>query len=258
MKAYVESRGGTVPAGLILEVPQAISTDGRYIVGHGVGNAWRITISSDCDFDTNGVCDIVDLDDLVTEIAATSHDPLFDLTGDGLVDLADRDAWLIQAGAENLPSGNAYLVGDADLNGNVDGSDFNLWNAHKFDHTAKWSQGDFNADGNTDGSDFGLWNAHKFSSSLAITAVPEPAGRDDGHRLGRVTFLGLATDVVWELSSPAAGQRPGNLPSPAHRAGNPGPHEKLRGLGTSADPLPRVAQHEARVTYVPGRPNAHK
>ena len=175
LKAYVEAHGGTVPAGVILEVPQAISTDGRYIVGHGFGSgAWRITISSDCDFDTNGVCDIADLDDLVTEIAAMSHDPTFDLTDDGFVDLADRDAWLAQAGAENLPSGNAYLIGDADLNGNVDGSDFNLWNSHKFTSTAKWSQGDFNADGITDGSDFGLWNVNKFTSAAAVTAVPEP------------------------------------------------------------------------------------
>ena len=175
LRAYVESNGGTVPAGLILEVPQAISTDGRYIVGHGFGSgAWRITISSDCDFDANGLCDIVDLDDLVTEIVSGSHDPTFDLTDDGLVDLADRDAWLTQAGAENLPSGNAYLLGDADLNGNVDGSDFNLWNNHKFTSTAKWSQGDFNADGITDGSDFGLWNVNKFNSAATASTVPEP------------------------------------------------------------------------------------
>lgn len=35
----------------------------------------------------------------------------------------DRDVWLAVAGAEILPSGNAYLVGDANLDGTVDGLD---------------------------------------------------------------------------------------------------------------------------------------
>jgi hypothetical protein len=35
--SYIESHGGDVPAGLPLHVCQAISTDGRYIIGHGAG-----------------------------------------------------------------------------------------------------------------------------------------------------------------------------------------------------------------------------
>ena len=45
-----------------------------------------------------------------------------------LVDLADRDQWLAAAGARNLPSGNAYSLGDSNLDGTVDGQDFVLWN----------------------------------------------------------------------------------------------------------------------------------
>ena len=114
--------------------------------------------------------------------------PLFDLNADGNVDLADRDEWLAQAGAENLTSGGAYLVGDANLDGVVDVSDFNLWNGSKFTTTAAWSLADFNADGSTDVPDFNLWNSNKFTSSDSLAVVPEPAAR--------VMWLGVAS-MYW-------------------------------------------------------------
>lgn len=118
-----------------------------------------------CDFDDDGHCDIVDLDALVMHIVSGSHTPSFDLTNDGLVDLDDRNLWLIDAGALNLMSGRPYLLGDANLDGVVDGSDFNIWNSHKFTSVSAWSAGDFNTDGAVDGSDFGIWNSNKFTSS---------------------------------------------------------------------------------------------
>ena len=48
------------------------------------------------------------------------------------VDLADRDAWLAEAGGVNLVNGNSYGIGDANLDGFVDGLDFIEWNANKF------------------------------------------------------------------------------------------------------------------------------
>ena len=127
-----------------------------------------------CDFDGDTDCDIDDIDALVTEIAAGTNTPAFDLNGDGTVDLNDRDAWLAQAGSQNLANGNPYLVADSNLDGVVDVSDFNTWNAAKFTTTGKWSMGDFNADGVSDVADFNLWNNQKFQSSDAA-AVPEPA-----------------------------------------------------------------------------------
>ena len=62
------------------------------------------------------------------------------------------------------------LLGDANLDGSVDTSDFNLWNDNKFSN-AGWSGGDFNGDGVADTTDFNLWNGNKFTS---IAAVPEP------------------------------------------------------------------------------------
>jgi hypothetical protein len=75
------------------------------------------------------------------------------------------------------------LMGDANGDGFVDGSDFGIWNANKFTAGTDWTTGDFNGDGFTDGSDFGIWNANKFTSvSLGrprdggFATVPEPSG----------------------------------------------------------------------------------
>ena len=128
----------------------------------------------DGDFNYDGALDCTDIDSLTAVIASGSNDPDFDLTGDGNVNLADRDAWLAEAGAENLASGNPYIRGDANLDGFVDAEDFIIWNDHKFTATAAWCSADFNADGVTDGVDFIVWNENKFTSADGFTAVPEP------------------------------------------------------------------------------------
>ena len=110
-------------------------------------------------------CDATDIDALIGAIVAGTNDPLYDLTNDALVDLADRDARLAEAGALNLSLCTAFLLGDANLDGRVDGQDFIVWNQHKFSFTAPWSRGDFNADGRTDGQDFVIWNLFKFQES---------------------------------------------------------------------------------------------
>lgn len=127
----------------------------------------------DFDFDNNGVLDCADIDALVGEIAGGTNSAPFDLTGDGLVNLADRDAWLAGAGGILLPSGNPFRLGDANLDGVVDVGDFNIWNSNKFTPVAAWCSGDFNADGSVDVGDFNVWNANKFTSSA--NSVPEPA-----------------------------------------------------------------------------------
>ena len=126
------------------------------------------------DFDGDGVYGCTDVDALVAEIAGQAHTPGFDLTGDSLVNQDDLTAWLAEAGAVNLASGNSYLPGDADLDGSVDGTDFGIWNTGKFTNDAAWCAGDFSADGSIDGSDFGIWNTNKFTSANMAASVPEP------------------------------------------------------------------------------------
>jgi hypothetical protein len=65
------------------------------------------------------------------------------------------------------------LTADANLDGAVDVSDFNVWNGNKFTMTPAWCSGDFNADGSVDVSDFNAWNSNKFQTSGPIL-VPEP------------------------------------------------------------------------------------
>ncbi len=130
---------------------------------------------ADGDFNGDGDFDCLDIDSLVAEIVAGNHHPAFDMTDDNLVNLEDRDAWLTTAGAVNLPSGNSYLIADANLDGAVDVQDFNKWNHNKFTSNTGWCRGDFNADGVVDVQDFIAWNNNKFTSADGMSAVPEPA-----------------------------------------------------------------------------------
>lgn len=128
------------------------------------------------DLDGDDLIDCDDVNALVREIVVGNDYHGMDLTGDGQVDRADLSRWLSEAGDAMLGSGHSFLVGDANLDGSVDGSDFNLWNANKFTSNAAWCQGDFNADGVVDGSDFAEWNAGKFTSAFdGGVLVPEPS-----------------------------------------------------------------------------------
>jgi hypothetical protein len=130
------------------------------------------------DFDEDGDADINDLNMLLGQgplntgyiVEPGAPDP-FDLNDDGFVNVLDVTYWRTEAAEMNKLS-SPYNLGDANLDGYVDGADFNLWNAGKFTWTLKWDGGDFNSDGLVDGTDYGLWNAYKFTSSWG--PVPEP------------------------------------------------------------------------------------
>jgi choice-of-anchor B domain-containing protein len=144
------------------------------------------------DIDRDGGIDCQDIDALQSAILAGSTNSLYDLNDDGLVNIEDRDAWLKDSGEDNLQAIRGYLPGDANLDGNVDGADFNIWNAGKFTNSSSWCAGDFNLDGGIDASDFNLWNANKFSSSLPNRGqgglVPEPAVVHFACLIGLVLF----------------------------------------------------------------------
>ncbi len=77
------------------------------------------------------------------------------------------------------------LAGDANGDGTVDVSDFNIWNTNKFSPGTDWLTGDFNGDGITDVSDFNIWNVNKFTTVGAV--VPEPAS------VTALAFMSLAS-----------------------------------------------------------------
>jgi hypothetical protein len=155
------------------------------------------------DFNGDGFYDCADINALTGAIAAQAHDPNYDLTNDGLVNLSDRDAWLAEAGAFNLGPGRAYRLADANLDGFVDGSDFNIWNSNKFTLGAEWCRGDFNADGAIDGSDFSIWNSNKFTSSFG---GGRPA--DDEPAIHESTSVAAVDQVMREVGGDMFGQEP--------------------------------------------------
>ena len=92
-----------------------------------------------------------------------TNNPTYDVTGDNLVNQDDLNEWVL-----NL---QRTLFGDANLDFDVDTSDFNIWNSNKFQSGRNWCTGDFNADGDTDISDFNIFNSNKFQSALLVARV---------------------------------------------------------------------------------------
>ncbi|MEM8679953.1 MAG: PQQ-dependent sugar dehydrogenase [Planctomycetota bacterium] len=145
------------------------------------GAIFRLIRASLTDLNDDGVSDITDLNLLLAEgpvqagvAVVPGVNERFDLTGDGVINDADLSSWLESAAAEN-GFATSYKVGDANLDGTVDGQDFVLWNGSKFTSTLEWNGGDFNGDGVADGQDFVLWNSNKFTTS-DTPVVPEPRG----------------------------------------------------------------------------------
>ncbi len=132
--------------------------EGEYVLSYDA-----LTIV-DGDFNADGLYDCVDIDALTVAVSNQENPVAYDLTGDGVVDLADRDAWLAEAGMAN-GFASPLIVGDVNLDGTNDGQDFVIWNAHKFMSAASYCLGDIDMNGSIDGTDFVAWNATKFNSS---------------------------------------------------------------------------------------------
>lgn len=187
------------------------------------------------DFNQDGVYGCEDIDALIQVIADGSHNAFFDLTEDGAVDLADRDAWLAEAGAFNLPSGAAYQLGDANLDGVVDVSDFNLWNGNKFTMEAAWCSGDFNADGVVDVSDFNIWNGNKFTGTELLA---RGSGESQGFETERLEWQ-VATDRL--AAAAATPSEPSALPRKVSAGASIGADRLLRRADRELDGSDAIA-----------------
>ena len=167
------------PRGIVVDDLGRIYVADRY--NHRVSVWQLVSESSSCDFDADETCGLLDMDLLYDEILAGTNSADFDLNSNGIVDNADIGEWLSIAGSE---SGKTYLPGDANLDGNVGGSDFTTLAQH-FGNigadpetaSAYWRHGNFNgqnSDGNFEvgGTDFTALALH--FGHVSVIAVPEP------------------------------------------------------------------------------------
>jgi hypothetical protein len=138
------------------------------------------------DFNLDGVSDCDDLALLYDRVDLESDYSTFDVDGDGTVTLADGQAWVAALG---------FSSGDANLDGEVNETDWGHWNANRFTAVSDWCRGDFNADGAVDGADFNQWNDHR---TVAPLAVPESGGWATW-----LIYFGSAA-VAWRASSTSA------------------------------------------------------
>ena len=122
-----------------------------------------------CDFDTDGDCDLMDIDALVGAVAA--NDAQFDLNGDTLVDVNDVETWLDAASRD----GEVFVRGDAKLDGVVDPQDLNrLGKNWLTPGDYGWSGGDFDGNGIADSEDLNVIGLNWQHGASFEAAVPEP------------------------------------------------------------------------------------
>lgn len=127
-----------------------------------------------CDVNTDGACDVNDINDLARAIAAGQTEQQFDLNRDGSVDLEDHRHWVVDLM-------NTWF-GDANLDGEFNSTDFVVvFQARTFEAggEAGWAEGDWNGDGTFTSSDFvtAFVDAGYEQGPRPIVAnVPEPTG----------------------------------------------------------------------------------
>jgi hypothetical protein len=117
----------------------------------------------------DGVVNVADIDRLTDVVLQGATNLAFDLDSSGAVDQGDRSHLVLSI--------LGTLFGDTNLDRVVDVSDFNPWNASKFQNVSSWGQGDFSGDGVTDGTDFNLWNTNRFQAAAPAAAASRTAPR---------------------------------------------------------------------------------
>jgi hypothetical protein len=134
------------------------------------------------DFDGNDRFDLNDVNPLQRAIYEGTDDAQYDVSGNGVVDEDDLSFWVRDIAFT--------YVGDADLNGEFNSSDFVLvfQKGEYEDNVAEnstWDEGDWNADLDFTSSDFvAAFQDGGFEVGPAAVAVPEPV-----HGLGIVGLI---------------------------------------------------------------------
>jgi hypothetical protein len=133
------------------------------------------------DFNADKILTVEDVDLLLEEMGKSTPRTWFDLTGNELVNLDDRSAWVELRGT---------FVGDANLDGQVNAVDLNVlalsWGA---DNATSWSQGDFNGDDIVNAIDLNDLALNWRNGATQASPVPERSS------IGLVAMAGLVMFV---------------------------------------------------------------
>ena len=128
------------------------------------------------DFDCNGELNVDDVNALIEQIIAGTHDSAFDLSADQLVDGDDLTVWV-----KDL---KGTWFGDVNLDGEFNSGDLvAAFTEGEYEDAVAgnsgWDTGDWDADGDFTSSDFVIAftdGGYEQGPVLAAKAVPEPAG----------------------------------------------------------------------------------
>lgn len=144
-----------------------------------LGSLLTVTTSNGliCDADSDGDCDIADLDLLYAAFGSAS--PELDLNGSGTVESGDIPEWLSLASdpsnTAKLDAAHVYLNGDANLDGSVNSLDLGiLLNVFNDTSGLGYASGNLNDDADVNSLDLGIVLNNFNHTSLAALAVPEP------------------------------------------------------------------------------------
>ena len=123
-----------------------------------------------CDLNEDEACDLGDIEVLLARVG--SDDSHVDFDYDGIVNGDDVQTWLTNAG--NKEHTGPYLLGDTNLDGQVDTIDLNSLALNwQIRNNVGWSDGDFNGDGWVAAEDLNAL-ASNWRQPSPVTPVPEP------------------------------------------------------------------------------------
>ena len=148
-------------------------------ISEGIVSITRTEIAK-CDFDESLSCDLNDLNQLLSDVAAGDHNPRSDINNDGQVDLLDRDEWLVEAGTSI--GATPFLIGDTNFDGQVNAADLMALGINWQAQASGWENADFNADGIVDAKDLNEMGKNWQADLMRLpgetvnvpNAVPEP------------------------------------------------------------------------------------
>lgn len=200
---------------LAVEVHQAAadSSDISFdlgFTGRSLSNTATVTLSVDStaiegDFNGDVQVNVADIDLLLAALHAGSVDPIYDVSHDGEVTLADLDFLVTNLVQTSVGAGTWY--GDVDLDGDVDRTDAAVVSM-QFGRTGTptWASGDWDASGTTDLADMAKLQANlgnpatvpvgPAAANAVVMGARLEAAKIKTRRLGRNLVATAAVDSI--------------------------------------------------------------